>query len=310
VAISKTGDDRCAIERAENLLENSPENAKINDHTSFLHNLGKTYIDESMYQKAYDIFLRGFKLASKNRYADPRWKADMNLFAGDLFCLLNRCTERNLHLDTEGLIAEGPNLSVYEKMAKFSLEMGVPELAELYCKRSVVKEGEMPPGCVDVSKILEERYSLNAAQKLRGTIKTNYFHHPFTGKFNFYMAVVYGLEKVGLPDFFLIDYFLQLAVELQPNNPDVALLRSWLYYQRLQFGEAICEIDKAMKLDKEYAQLWINRGLYSIDAGRVEDVLSDFAKAKELYPDNPKNIKLDSMIDAVNDKMVLNSQGG
>ncbi len=309
VAISKTGDDRCAIERAENLLENSPENAKINDHTSFLHNLGKTYIDESMYQKAYDIFLRGFKLASKNRYADPRWETDMNLFAGDLFSFLNSCAEKNIHLDTEGLIADGPNLSVYEKMARFSLEMDVPELAELYCKRSLVKEGEMPPGCVDVSKILEERYSLNALQKLRGTIKTNYFHHPFAGKFNFYMAVVYGLEKVGLSDFFLIDYFLQLAAELQPDNPDVTLLRSWLYYQRSQFDDAICEVDKAIDLDNEYAQLWINRGLYSIDAGRVEDALSDLAKAKELYPDNPKNSKLNIFIAEAKVKMLLNSQG-
>lgn len=310
VAISKTGDDRRAIERAETLLENSPENAKINNYTSFLHNLGKTYIDESMYQKAYDIFLRGFKLALKNRYADPRWKTDMNRFAGDLFSLLNSCAERNILLDTDGLIADGPNLSVYEKMAKFSLEMGVPELAELYCKRSVVKEGEMLPGCVNVSKILRERYSLNSVQKLKGTIKTNYFHHPFASKFNFYMAVVYGLEKVGLSDFFLIDYFLQSATDLQPDNPDVILLRSWLYYQRSQFDEAICEVDKAIDLDNEYAQLWINRGLYSIDADRNVEVLAAFTKAKELYPGNPKNIKLDSMIDAVNGKMVLNSQGG
>jgi tetratricopeptide (TPR) repeat protein len=82
-----------------------------------------------------------------------------------------------------------------------------------------------------------------------------------------------------------------------------------LYYQKLQFGEAICEIDKAIKLDKEYAQLWINRGLYSIDAGRVEDALSDFAKSKELYPDNPKNSKLNIFIAEAKVKMLLNSQG-
>ncbi|MCD6533670.1 MAG: tetratricopeptide repeat protein, partial [Deltaproteobacteria bacterium] len=296
VAISKTEGDRRAIEKAETLLENSPEKAKINSYKSFLHNLGKTYIDESMYQKAYDIFLRGFKLASKNRYADPRWKADMNLFAGDLFSLLNTCAERNIDLDTDGLIADGSSLSAYEKMAKFSLEMGVPELAVLYCKRSVVKEGEMPPGCVDVSKVLKDRNSLSSVQKLKGTIKTTYFYHPFASKFNFYMAVVYGLEKVGLPDFFLVDYVLQLAAELQPVNPDVTLLRSWLYYQRSQFDEAICEVDKAIDMDSEYAQLWINRGLYCAGAGRGEDALSDFAKAKELYPDNPKNIKFNRMM--------------
>ncbi len=108
----------------------------------------------------------------------------------------------------------------------------------------------------------------------------------------------------------MINYFLQLAAELQPDNPDVPLLRSWLYYQRSQFDKAICEVDKAIDMDNEYAQLWINRALYSIDADRNKDVLVAFTKAKNLYPGNPKNIKLDSMINAISDKMMLNSQGG
>ena len=114
------------------------------------------------------------------------------------------------------------------------------------------------------------------------------------------------MEKIGLSDCFLVEYLLQSAAVLQPGNPDVLLLRSWLCYQKSQFDEAICEVDKAIKLDNKYAQLWINRGLYSIDAGRYEEALAAFTKAKELYPDNPKNIKLDSMIDAVNNKIVLN----
>ncbi len=301
-AISETGGGRLAIERAEQLLESSPANAKLNSYASFLHDLGKIYIDESMYQKAYGIFLRGFKLASKNRYADPRWKTDMNRFAGDIFCLLNKCAAKNISLDTGKIIADDPNLSVYEKMAKFSLEMDVPELASLYCRRSAAKEGKMPPGCVAVSKVLKERISLNAVQKLKGTIKTNYFYHPFRSKFNFYMAVAYVLEKAGLSDFFLTNYCLQSAAELQPDNPDVYLLRSWVCYQKSQFDKAICEVDKAINLDREYAQLWVNRGLYCAGAGRGKEALSCFAKAKELYPDNPKNITLDRMLVATHPK--------
>jgi len=156
---------------------------------------------------------------------------------------------------------------------------------------------------------LNERNTLNRTQRYKGTIKTKYFHHPFASVFNFYMSVAYRLERAGLADSFLTDYFLQSAAELQPDSVDVILFRSWLFYKKSQFEDAIYEVDKALDIDNEYAQLWINRGLYCAALGREEDALSAFTKAQGLYPDNPKNINLNHMMVEIKAK-ILDSQGG
>ncbi|MCD6322566.1 MAG: tetratricopeptide repeat protein [Clostridiales bacterium] len=309
-ALSQLDENQHAIERGEALLTGAPSRTKKNSYPIFLNNLGNIYVKESEYQKACNTYIQGFKFASNNKFADSTWKPFLSRFANALLNLFKICEEQKVFLDVEGLAEVGTELSACEKTAQVCLNLNVLDLAARYCETFADKNGSTSLECSSIKKKIKERNLLNSAQQRRGTIKTNYYHHPFAGKFNFYMAVVYGLEKVGLQDCFLIDYFLQSATDLQPDNPDVILLRSWLYYQRSQFDEAICEIDKAIKLDNEYAQLWINRGLYSIDADRYEEALAAFTKAEELYPGNPKNIKLDGMINVLKDKISLNSQGG
>jgi len=123
------------------------------------------------------------------------------------------------------------------------------------------------------------------------------------------MASAYGLMRLGLPNDFLVNYFLELANDLKPDNVDILLLRSWLFYKTESFGDAIHEIDAAIALDNKYAQLWINRGLYCMEVDKNKEALEAFAKGLELYPGYPKKNRLKVVIDTAIMRL-LKTQGG
>ncbi len=306
VNISSLGENQRAIVRAEALLADASPKAKMNSYPTFLHNLGKIYVEESEYQKAWDIYMQGFSIASKNRIADRRWwKSFEGRFANDLYSLFMICEEQQVRLNIDGLTEAYVESSACDKMAKICYDFNKLELSTIYCGMSVKKNGFLSSECSSIKEMIEKKKILNSVQSRKGMIKTKYFYNPLACKFNFYMAAVYGLEKIGLSDSYFVGYFLRLAAALQPDNPDVMLLRSWSYYKKSRFDDAINEVDKAMELDSNYAQLWINRGLYGIGADRNEDALDAFIKAKELYPGNPKNARLNAMIADV--KLIISS---
>jgi len=310
-SFSQMGDYKSAVARGEALLTEYPEKAKKNSFPIFLHNLGNAYFKKNDYQKACDTYLSGLHLLTNSKINDRSWcQPNLSRLMNDLSFVVKFCLDNDISLNIDGLTVAGEESCVYEKMAEICLKLNELKFAAEYCELCVKEKGELLAGCRYVKKRIDEMNSLNRIQRQKGTIKTKYFHHPFAGIFNFYMAVAYALEKAGMSDSFWVDYCLRSAAELRPDNADVFLLRSWLYYEKSQFHDAVREVDKAIGLDNEYAQLWINRGLYCAAAGRNEDALSAFTKAKELYPGNPKNSKLNHMINNVEVKMSLNSQEG
>jgi tetratricopeptide (TPR) repeat protein len=110
------------------------------------------------------------------------------------------------------------------------------------------------------------------------------------------MATAYALVKTGFPFESAAQYFLQAAKKIHPDNIDVMLLSSWLYYKKKSYGEAVREVDKAIALDKDYAQLWINRGIYCLASGKNNEALAAFKKVLILYPDYPHGKKLEAMM--------------
>jgi len=310
-SFSQMGDYKSAVDRGEALLTEYPEKAKKNSFPIFLHNLGNAYFKKNDYQKACDMYLSGLHLLSSSKINDRSWyQANLGRLMNDLGFVVKFCLDNDISLNIDGLTVAGEESSFYEKMAEICLKLNELKFAAEYCELCVKEKGELLAGCSYVKKRIDEMNSLNRIQRQKGTINTKYFHHPFAGIFNFYMAVAYALEKAGMSDSFWVDYCLRSAAELRPDNADVILLRSWLYYKKSQFHDAVREVDKVIGLDNEYAQLWINRGLYCAAAGRNEDALSAFTKAKALYPDNPKNSKINYMINDVEVKMSLNSQEG
>ncbi len=296
VSLTRAKSTQTAIERGELLLKKAPEGAKLNAYPTFLHNLGGVYLKASQYQKAFNIFMKGFIFAIQNKNKEY-WQQFVNKFANDIIFTLAKSDKEKRALDLG--IKSLPDidlqkLSPYEKMAAISLSCGEVELASNLYRKYIEshKEAEKKELWLKITKIKH----LNQIQKQKGTLKTKYFLHPFASKFNFYMATAYFLAKKKIPCDFLIGYLLNLAEIQQPNNVDVALMRSWQLYQNSKIEDAIHEIDKAIKIDNQYAQLWVNRGLYCLDAGRYGEALAAFSKVTELYPGYPKKQKLKFMI--------------
>ena len=304
VNMSRMGANRLAIERGEKLLAEAPPDAKKNSYPTFLHDLGGIYLKEAEYQQAFNIFMRGLKFASNNKSKDC-WRPYLDKFAKNLSLTLVESDKNDFSLDLgiDRLTDNGAQMSVYEKMAEICYSIDEMELATKYC--GLIKDKKDNP-LFENSSIkdkINRINTLNSAQRQKGTIKTKYFQHPFASKFHFYMAATYGLVKAGLPDYLLINYFLGAAEKLRPNNVDIILMRSWLFYQKLFFDDALREINKAIEIDRDYAQLWLNRGLYCIGADKNEEALEAFAKAEELYPGYPKKNKLNTMISVAKFKL-------
>lgn len=282
--------NQVAIQKADVLLKQAPLWAKKNAYPLFLLNLGRLYFLEHDYQSSFDTFLKGLQCCVHH---------DLSLYTKKFEKFVEVSLESGLKegflFNSELEINEKSTTIIDEKMAEIFFALGEYDVALKYCDLGVSKN-KSSPGC---GKIKDEIYKvrlLNNTQRMKGTIKTKYFYHPFASRFNFFMASVYTLVKNGLAGNFVTEYLFESAKKLRPNHPDVLLLHSWLLYKSDCLSEAIAEIEKALALDPEYAQLWINRGIYCLAAHENAAALNAFSRAMKLYPDYPHERSLEAMI--------------
>ncbi|MBN2332050.1 MAG: tetratricopeptide repeat protein [Deltaproteobacteria bacterium] len=287
--LSKMGNNRLAIERAESFLQEAPPEAKKNAYPLFLFNLGHLYFLEHEYQSALEIYFKGLQYSLANsRLENP--KKFENYFLYTLTTALQEGYSFNpeMKINTESISAAD------EKMAEIFFSLNEFDLALMYCDNGI---GRQPASekCKEIKEKIYYLKSLDKIQQVKGTIKDKYFYHPFTNRFNFIMAIGYSMIKVGLNDNFVTEYVLELAKAMQPDNPDALLLHSWFLYKEGDVAEAVTEIEKAVALDEKYAQLWVNRGIYLLALNKRGEALHSFDKALELYPDYPHKKRLEAM---------------
>jgi tetratricopeptide (TPR) repeat protein len=79
----------------------------------------------------------------------------------------------------------------------------------------------------------------------------------------------------------------RFAVALQPFHSRAHVAISRLYLERRQYAEASAELEDAIPIGSEDADLYYYRGNARLAAGRGEQALTDFAKAVELDPGEP-----------------------
>lgn len=290
----KLGEVDSAIEKSETLLKNGPAYTKKNTYPLFLDLLGNLYFDEEKYQQAFEHYMCGLKFSSV--YKLPF----LSMFENNIFYVLDTCEKKSFSLKMDDVGVK--DFSPSRKMAEICFALGEIDLAEKYCE-NICYAGRYSSEYLECKNKIEEYNLLNSVQVQKGTIKSKYLHHPFESKFKFSLACTYILLKMKFPCDFCVSCFLNYANELKPESTDVLLLKSWHFYEKKLFQEALNEIDKAILLDDKYAQLWINRGLYCLGSNENRQALDAFLTALKLYPGYAKKHELGAMINLAKSKL-------
>jgi tetratricopeptide (TPR) repeat protein len=286
------GDYQKAIERGEKLLQEAPSWAKKNSYWSFLIKMGDIYLHEGKILLAYNRFLQSLSFLSICE--DMPYKP---LVETKIITCLRKTVEiggetaKKLNIDVNSPVA------IPEKMAGIFFSLNDYGQTLKYCQ-IVLNEYPDSKKCKMIKQTIENIKLANNKQKDKGTLKSKYVFHAFTSKFNFCMAAAFILEKSDVPANNLIDFLLTKAKESYPDSPDIYILSSWLLYKNCKFDAAIEEIDQAIILDPNFAQPWVNRGLYFLAKGCGEEAVAAFQTALKMYPGYPHKNKLLGMIRA------------
>jgi lipoprotein NlpI len=75
------------------------------------------------------------------------------------------------------------------------------------------------------------------------------------------------------------------AIELEPKNSQLYLLRASLYEEWNKHEQAIADFSVYLKLDPKNAQVYNRRGSEQFKVGKIKESVEDFDRALELNPD-------------------------
>ncbi len=289
-AYSKQGLHDEALKWGEKLLLEVPPNAKINSKPIFLSNLAMLYARSGEYRKAYDSLSSAIDLLTRSDL--PYLPA----LERDMLAVLDNA---RLNGDEEELkklgLQDREKSSVMMLMAKLFFDFGEYSRARDYASQVVGLSDDNQPAQQFVAK-LDALEQANKRQLLYGTLKQNYLEDFWESPFNFNMAVAYIIEKFNLPLDWLASICLQRAKQLNQKLPDPYLLNSWRYYSAQKYGMAKSELRKGMLFDENYAQLWVNLGMYQLAAQQPREAILSLKRAMELYPSYPQKQKVAAMV--------------
>jgi len=289
-AYSKQGLISEALERGKKLLANAPSGARINSKPIFLSNLAVLYARSGDYQNAYDSLHSAIDILTRSDLPYlPAIEQDMLAVLDDA-----RMNGDDETLKQLGLF-DREKISVMILMADLFFNFGEYSRAGNYVHQVLTLDGDNKEAKQFIAK-LEAIERANRSQLLYGTLKQNYLENFWQSFFHFNMAVAYVIEKYHLPVDWLASGCLQRARYYRQTSPDPYLLDSWRYYCRQKYDRAICIVQKGLLLDKNYAQLWVNLGMYQLAAGQPRKAIISLKRAMELYPAYPRKQEVIAML--------------
>lgn len=287
-ALSGMGDNEGAISRAKVFMDDAQPWALNKSFSLFLCYLGNIYVQEENYQLAIENYVKGLKFCFD--YDIPYSRT----FESNIISAWNAGLREDYTFKPITGFPKDLVLTVNEKMAEIFFSLEQNEKALKYCHKALLENPDSVVG-QRIKRKIEKIQLANEIQQRKGTIKSKYFLRPLVSKFNFYMAASYALMKIGLRGSF-VRYVLHKAEKIDPYNLDVSLLKSWLLFKNHRFGDAVNEVDRAISKDRNYAQLWINRGIYTLAEHKNKEALAAFNRAMTLYPAYPHVEKIKSLI--------------
>jgi len=275
-----------AVSQGESLLRRSPKGAKKNSYPLFLYDLGQAYVSKKDFQSAFNYFVKGYKIAYEN---DLPLKLNFEIaMAGTLKVGLLQGYQFSPGLSIN---QKNPDVAVEETLAQVFFKLNNLDLARKYVEQTFAKDKNSMLA-LNLKKAIGQIVEANGKQKSIGTLKEKYLFHPFSSKFNFFMAVCILLEKNSFSENAILQYSLRQVETLDVTAPDVYIVKSWYYYRLKKYDKALEVINYGLKLQPDYAQLWVNRGIYALAAKNDNEAQVSLKKALQLYPNHPHRKKI------------------
>ena len=300
-AYKKQGRDEEAYNRGVELLNGAPAGTKNNAKPIFLRNLAVLYVNKGEYRKAYETLYSAIEMLARSTLPY------LSALEQDMLMVLDAARGKCDVATLEQLgLPDRKKSSVLMVMAEIFFELGDFSRAHEYAYQAskINVDCEI---CQNFIVKLEDLEKANVRQRQYGTFKENYLKHFWQSSFNFKMAVAYVVEKYHFPFGHLVGELMQQARQLKPGSPDPWLLDSWRYYSSQKYDKAIEMVRKGLQIDENYAQLWVNLGMYQLAVERPHQALTSLQKAVQLYPGYPRRQEAAAMIAAARKKISLTS---
>jgi tetratricopeptide (TPR) repeat protein len=289
-SLEKLGRKKEALERGQKLLVDAPGGTKKNALPAFLCNLADLETEYGEYSLSYEHLRQALDLLERSTISLHQLVAKR---FEELFSKV--ISEGDDGLLKEFGISSRGKAAARLRVAELYLEFYDFARARKYLGLALAVD----PECKECDKFrlkLDLIDKANSRQKKYGTLKENYVYRFWTSRFNFWMACAYLIEKFSLPFDGLAADCLFRALRLKPSSPDPLLLDSWRYFRRGDYDNATRIIDKAIRLTPEYAQLWVNKGMYQLAAGQTGAARQSLLRALSLYPGYPKRVQVTAML--------------
>lgn len=286
--LSCQGKNKDAIDRAKMFLDQAQPWELNKAFSLFLCQLGNIYLQEQEYQLAVENYVKGLKFCLD--YSLPYFST----FEANIGNAWREGLKDGYAFKPIAGLSAHVAPTADEELAEIFFKLDRDNQSLKYCHKALLKNPSSAL-CRRIKEKIEKIQLANEIQQQKGTIRSKYFKHPFASRFNFYMATSYVLMKAGLNSS-VVKYTIHTAEKIDPDNVDVSLLKSWVLYENKLYTDAINEIDNAIAKSQDYAQLWINRGIYTLAAHKNSEALVAFKRALELYPASPHVKQVESLI--------------
>lgn len=257
-------------EAARQKLEEAQK--KLPDSVALRRSLGDVAVVEGRYDEAVLQFQEGLKKSPDD--------VSTHFKLGVVMRKLQKLTEAAAEFDkVQSVDKEYPGLTL-ERGLLFEQSGDLQKALDLF-KAAYDKA----PNDLDLSLRVGAAYvAVSRPDDALPLVKKVLEVRPNSAEANHYMGRAH-LQKGGLDAAAAMRY-LTRAVELDANRPEYHLYVAWAANEAnpAQLGVARAEVDKALALDKLFADAYWQRGVVERKEGAVEDALRDLKRALELKP--------------------------
>lgn len=282
------------VREAEKLISEQPVNANLQGLVTLCSNLAVIYAKMEDYKNAFDSIQRMILYSQKLTVGELDVQ---DLRFSMIQFILHEVQRKNLKLDLDGDgICDPGNLPTKTWIARYFSSIGYPEKAkELLCRSKAEYSENITT--LDLLENLEIDEDFNRIQSAKWSFREKYVQQPFS-RFNACMAAAYLIRERKLPSplFQLGENILNYAMKLQPDSPDVYLLKGWYNLEVDKSALAVESAREALKLDPKYAKAWLGLGFFLVKANQHQEAISSFQKCLELYPGYPEQIAIHGII--------------
>jgi protein O-mannosyl-transferase len=281
-AYSASGDNPKAIEEGEQLLQQAPQHINVVPLPNVYYSLAVLKARQGDLTGAYQSATKGLVLVDRI----PHMTNDLRLMGIKLIEDLLGTAADNVDIDGDGVLDPG-TLTPRAWVAELLLRMN----HRLLARDLLLEAVRANPNDVESKGRLDQIVTedrLDETQRQKRNFMEKYVQQPYS-RFNLCMAISFLIKKhhFASPLLGMGESILKYAEHLEPDSPDLYLLKGWYHYDKSEAEEAVRAAKRALQLDPDHANSWMGLGFFSMRANHPVEAIEAFQKAIQLYPNGP-----------------------